>query len=498
MKQFNEHLEETIVTSIYDKHNLLMLEGSSNFNAFASDFDELCDLPQFQDMKDIPNLKNLIEDIIEYVKEKNNLPESNIFRYSEAERYFTLYHATFKDAILKQKDRYPEDFKIVYNEHDEKVWVYSLKVRRPHKNLLFRTSKKANNVVPTAAQENSTCKIFNTFMSDPEKSLDVEDVNVFAELVQDQEAAEYFDVSWYQSFGRQLDTMVNFIKDSLNEDPYEYRAVRYGETYNDPSGEVEQNVAKAYKKFVSTYAKKLGMSKDACDPTDIILFKYKKGSDIKALLDGFTKRCNAVPEGDPEGILKGIREEYLNKLVLDGSGDIKHLFIPISLKKIGSKGGSYETMNVKDGLRICKISDASLTYTDTNLTIDCTGKFDLKGFTDEDGTPAENPNTVKLVMRTFGSGNVAIDCSVVIGKKTCPTLGKVPVDMWRPFLGCKKNEDISSCIQKFLAELGFKYEFTGNKSPRLNVDKKNFDVLDGLVRDAAKAGPNCLPFVIIH
>lgn len=491
MENFNEYLNERVEVSICD----IVMEASSNFNKFASSFGELCLLPQFQDMANIPNLKNLIDDIIREV-DTTKIPESNIFRYSDAKKYFTLYSPIFKDAILAQQGRYTEDFKIELNTKEDKVYVRSLKFKRPEGNLLFRTSKKANNVVPTAAQENSTCKIFNIFMSDPERSLDIEDTNIFADMIR--EESEYFDSSWYQSFGRQLDTMVNFIKDSLGEDPYEYRAVRYGEVYKGTEADVETSVATEYKRFISAYASKLGLSKDACDPTDIILFKYKSGKAIRETLKGFRTACNAVPDGDPEGKLKEIRREYLDKLILNGSGDIKHLFIPISLKKIGSKSGSYETMNIKEGLKICKISSASLTFSETNVTIDCTGRFDLRGFTDEDGTPVENPSTVKLVMRTFGSGNVGIDCSVVMERKTLPTLGKVPVDMWRQLLGCTKSDLIGDCIEKFKNHLNIKDKLTGKKSPRINVDKKHFDVLDGLVRDAAKAGPNCLPFVIIH
>jgi hypothetical protein len=97
-----------------------------------------------------------------------------------------------------------------------------------------------------------------------------------------------------------------------------------------------------------------------------------------------------------------------------------------------------------------------------------------------------------------------------MGKKTCPTLGKVPVDMWRPTLGCTVKDKIETTTYKLRQVLGVTDEL-GKQKKIENIDldlntivavgKTNTtvgEVLNGLVRDAAKAGPNCLPFVIIH
>lgn len=512
MKTFRDYLTEMVTMTI---ENLVVEsedgEESGSFDYFASSLDDLLGKPKFEYMKNLDEFDELVYDITHTagIRQGEN---PDIFRYSKKHEYFTMAMSQFGQAMLtvKSTGKYDGKFDIMFDSSGKHIEVRIAKKPGAKKNgkLLIRTTNKRGTAVTTAAQENSTCAIFNALMSDPNKEINFTAYDMFESIAK--QYSEHFNKSWYESFGHQMNAIINFFK-HICKDPYQYRAVRYGEKYKGAEAKLERDLVDTYKKFVTAYAEKLGLSKDACDPTDIILFKYSMGNEIVAELKRLTGVINGVEAGDPNGVLKDtVRKEYLENLILNSKEDLSHILIPVSLKKINSENGSFEVMNVKDGMNICKIDSAKLSFTETNVTIDCVGKFDLKGFTNEDGDKQGNVGKLKLVMRTFGSGNVAIDCSVVMGKKTCPTLGKVPVDMWRPTLGCTVKDKIETTTYKLRQALGVTDELGKQKkienieldlNTLVAVGKTNTtvgEVLNGLVRDAAKAGPNCLPFVIIH
>lgn len=507
MENFNDYLNERVDVSICD----MVMEADKKkggFDYLVSSFDELVKLPQFQYMKDIPDFEDLVYDITHTANIRQG-DDNKIFRYSEKYDYFTMSKTDFGNAILAQKEKYQGVFDIVDDGAHIEVKLHNKFGKKRAGARLIRTTEKKGSVVSTAAQENSTCAIFNAFMSDRDKEIDFEAYGMFEEI--SKQYSTYFNKSWYRSFGHQMNAIINFLN-QIGVDPYEYRAVRYGETYSGEEAAVEKAVVTAHKSFVTAWSTKLGLSKDACDPTDIFLFKYSDGMAIASELNELTSLINSIESHDPYGEMKEkVRKPYLENLIINTKGGLSHRLIPISLKKIDSENGSFEIMNVKENMRICKIDNAILEFTDRNVTINCEGKFDLRGFTDEDGNKQGEVGKLKLVMRTFGGNKTPyIDCSVVIGKKTCPTLGKVPVDMWRPTLGCTAKDRIDVCTKKFREALGVTEELGQQKKVEgikldLNtlvaVGKTNTtvgDVLNGLVRDAAKAGPNCLPFVIIH
>ena len=122
---------------------------------------------------------------------------------------------------------------------------------------------------------------------------------------------------------------------------------------------------------------------------------------------------------------------------------------------------------------------------ENNIRIDvkCTGDFKFGDYVDSDMKYVENTKTIRITMRTFGSGRVGVDCSVYSDKDTsAPSLGKCPVDIWRSILKCNKNDDIIECIKKFK-------DFLKNKPNQK---------LTEIIRGAVKEGPYCLPFILIN
>lgn len=478
-------LKSYIPKDVCKSESGLLVESVSSFD-YVTNLDNLFTIEKFKFMKSIDGVKTLIREILSKKYDEHQLETVDVFRYSLNKSFFKLDYNTFYDIILSLKDKYSDRFDfIVVPNSSIKVMTKGSKRGR----IIFKTSKKTRNVISTQAQELSTCKIFNTFMSDPNKPLNTEEYDSFYDIIK--EYSPHFKQDWLSHYGKQMNTLINFIKDYLNANPYDYRAIRYGDITDIKHDQNLIDVVMSHKNFVKSWANKCEMKKDAIDPTDIILVNINVNpKEICNIFDRLTNKVNGAKTVDD---LIDIRQEYINSLILYNNGKLKHIFLPISLKKICNESGRYDVMNIKRDMKICNISKSVLTFNGTNVTIDCFGRVDFRGFTDDDGNEYDIEDHVKIVMRTYGDGYVGIDCSVVVGRLTNPTVGKTPTDKWRNLLKCDKKDDIYVCMSKFMKLLGL-----SDNIGKFEIDNGHNKLFNTIITDAAKAGPNCLPFIFVH
>lgn len=300
--------------------------------------------------------------------------------------------------------------------------------------------------------------------------------------------------SWAKSCSDQCVALAKFLrKEKYN--PNEYQATRFGE--NDEMGEF----GKIYGQFVQAYSRsaeqakwdegytiKGNIPKDNYDPSDIILYRHK----IKDAAAKINKCQSLLPDWE------AARDEYLKYFK---AGDI----MGVSLKKISSKDVEVEYFNIGDGKQVCEADKISkITYshvqgsklenTDKTDATGCyvfiDGKFKFSGITDIEtaGDVADDKNKIPsnietdcvvLNLRSFGS--IGIDIKFVHNGRAGISLGKIPVRFWKKRTGIDST-DVHECALKF-AEWA-------NRA-------KNSD-LTYLIQEGIKAGPWCLPFVLIH
>lgn len=274
-----------------------------------------------------------------------------------------------------------------------------------------------------------------------------------------------FDSEWISTFSKQVQCLATYFK-SHDLNPQDYKLIRYGDKYD---------IGGAYKKFSDAYTKAmdtgLGSQKDNFDPADVIAYNVNKIGYINSKLTQYSS--------SPVISKENYKEELFDT----------HLVVGISLKKIsGNKSPQfdlYNTGHIKcdnvNSFEVLKNSNK------TQLLILCKGKFNFDSTT-ENGDEIGSQNSVKLVMRSFGDGTTAVDCTLInpVKKGSSPTLGKCPARFWREVIGSNKNADLETNVRLFRS-------FIEKGNSREVLTK-----LKDLIKAAVKEGPSCFPFVLIH
>jgi hypothetical protein len=161
------------------------------------------------------------------------------------------------------------------------------------------------------------------------------------------------------------------------------------------------------------------------------------------------------------------------------------MVIGISLKKL-SKSGVYHEFNVNGNAQVKKVNRIEIIPAKNkanNLTIDVYGNFNFTGLTDAEGDTIKHETVVRMILRTFGEP-IAIDCT--LRDAGAPAIGKCPVSIWRNIIGVSKSDNLKTCIEKMKSFI--------EETP----EDELYERIGDIIRGAAKEGPNCFPFVLIH
>lgn len=385
--------------------------------------------------------------------------------YSDQKRYIKLPYL-FKDAIIRSVDEMSADFSYtLFGSNKVKVKINDGSSNSP---WLFETGSGSGKSTPvTSQQEIATCEVWNMYRDE----LDTIDTSKekIDELSGRLSNIFNFKKDWLVSFIVQVNAMRDALKSMgiSNSKIKRYKAVRFG-VNSDP-------VSDAYSKFVNAYSKMMdGAKKDVYDPSDIILYAENELETILNKLHGYMQ--------DPVGGKVKYMEDLFNTRLLMG----------ISLKKIGRGSGEFDIYN--DGSDVDRIPSNVKNITVTphvngkSITITCTGnfRFDNTTVVDNEGdNPVGRERMITIKMRTFGSGQVAMDCSINDTHRD-PTIGKCPISIWSNVFGIKRGTDIETCVK--MVNRWYKWG---------TANKINKGVID-IIRGAIKWGPSCFPFILIH
>ena len=311
----------------------------------------------------------------------------------------------------------------------------------------------------TKDQELITCKIYNDIFNN-ETDIEINETNLI-NLIGDKLDGVMRKDAWKNSYLMQMKSLNKFIPNELKRNPWDYKMVHYSEE--------DDKVMKAYAGFVKAYKKinNKSNSKDAYDPSDVILYIKGEEENIESILNN----CKAECEKDP----LNAKKIYLKELFNEG------LCIGISLKQIKSGTGACEIFNTgSDSIKIQQV--ISYTLDDHNgsyLTAKVKGVFNLSNITDEKGEELEGGKEMEVVLRKFGSSQVAVDVN-----NGGPALGKCPVNVWKGVLGLKGVKGIKANVEKA-------NEF-------LDTDPQKCEKIKLIIQSALKEGGDCLPFILLH
>lgn len=429
-----------------------ILESVTKFDKYTDDFDNLCDTnTKLTANKD----KSLVAQFIEDVISEANYKPKELFIYAEGATYFKIPYA-FGEAIISCVLNSKYNDKLRYTESGKKIKVYF----KESKGVIFETGSGSIGRVSTSHQETATCLVWNAYVNTMNNEMfDIKDTELIRNIVSD--LTSDFDSEWISTFSKQVECLVTYLK-SIGEDPLNYKLCRY----NDDS-----EIGKSYAKYINAYTKEIGGQKDNFDPADVIAYKYGDVGYIKGKLNSY---CNNPVES---------KENYIKDLFNT------HYIIGISLKKVaGNKSAKYDVYNTGSSNKCESVTSFNVKSTDTQVTVECTGNFNFDDVTDGDGKEIGTEKVVKLVMRSFGSGQVGVDCSIKeIKGKQSPTLGKCPVRIWEDVISLTNKKDLTSCVKSFV-------NFLSDEKHRSVV----ITGLENMIKGAIKEGPACFPFVLIH
>ena len=427
----------------------LILEASeTKFEYFESTFK---DLIQKRPDLSAAQFEDFFTEYFDKVMQKANMDIEEVFIYAPKEKWFKIPYS-FLQAIVEVSKSY-ENLKLTFKGSKK----CEVRIESNNKYIkIFETGSGSIGRVNTSTQEQATCVVYNAYV-DAMKSngeFNVDDKAFIKELLKDLFTG--FDSGWLKTFGSQCTHISNYLT-SIGCNPLDYRLTRYD----------DGKVGKAYKEFVQSYTRTLEGQKDNFDPSDVLVYKESAADDIVGILKSYNVTIDNYKE---------CKTDYINDLwntkLLQG----------ISLKKLSPKSSRYDLFNVGGVNRIEKVNSFEVKTTPTQVTVVCTGKFDLHNLTDGEGDPLNKENSIKVVMRSFGGGQTAVDCTLEKG----PSLGKCPARFWRKLINTKPNDDLTVHVEKFADWLSNNNE---------NIVKNG---LADIIKYSIKEGGDCFPFILIH
>lgn len=303
-----------------------------------------------------------------------------------------------------------------------------------------------------------------------------------------------------------------------------YRLEKFG-GYKD-STDYEWKLCDMYTAFINAYTKYFtGSLKDHWDPSDVILYDITKVENLENLFKSMTETLNNGSYGSNNNPYYQLTNDKtvndIQEQIYTLYNDKSKPFAGISLKKV-SKVSTPEKYNLPKGTPKFEMSvnDYNLvSRTDkgnpnqlSSAYIECYGKYNIPSQIDTqtgETTNGETLDAIKLELRSFGAGIIAMDIILSDKRKkddsgysfTSPALGKVPKSLWVDILNNYKKEsdkydntnindkDLNECVTLFV-------DFFGDITSKDRNDRIN--KLHDLIMAGIKNGPNCLPFVLLH
>lgn len=382
------------------------------------------------------------------------------FIYANDKNYLKIPVALY-DSILKISKKFPNI--LIDDIGSKKV---KIKYKGAEKDYsILETGNGSVGKISTEDQETGTVKLWNAFAQELSNNNKLDLNPKFVKEFVSEISAD-FDDSWINSFTQHI-LVISKLIESFGENPADYRIARYGKD------DEFSKVGKAYSNYIQKYTSILGGRKDSWDPSDVILYNVKHSSDVISKLNSY---CN--------GDVVANKANFISELF-----DTK-LLVGISLKKVEVKSATFEYFNVGQHTKIGDIKSFDVIYpkksTSKNVAVDVVGNFNLSGVTDEDGDKVGVEHKLRIYLRTFGGGIIAMDCTA-IGTKS-PSLGKCAKAVWANVLGLKEKQKftIDECLDAF-------DNFINNNDDRTIKEK-----LKEIIQSAVKEGPNCFPFILIH
>lgn len=459
--------------------------STAKFDHACSSIDDLfAAKPEFFSILGEDITRNILNDI---TSNYSGIDIDHKYIYTTGNKNYIKIPYIFNEAVINtfNKQVY-RDLGIIYSRTGNlKIKVYK-KIGQKAEIELLETGEGSLKTVNTRDQEVATCQIWNSFstLGIDSKIYTKEDINSI--MKDNMESSVDFDKAWAQSITKQIYAIKNYLNNIGITDISRYKAERYG----GDSKVSNWIVSKYYKLFISSYTKAVEGQKDNYDPTDIILFDTDYSEQIINTLKNLSQYKDVFEA----------KKVFTNTFYTDQTSELKDKLIGISLKKIGNNSsGRFDVFNTGETNSIDVSSFTLHNNFDMNGKIICHGKFNILNIdtSDIDGKINRDINNSYLVLcyRSFGGSQTAIDIKLSneTGKDIGPSLGKIPVSDWTKYLtnGVKPGDipQGRAIIKKYI-------ETQVNTSPQTN--KKIINILNIMIQDGLKIGPNCFPYVLIH
>ena len=384
--------------------------------------------------------------------------------------------------------------------------------------------------VVTRDQEVTTCFLFNTIVNECNtlnefdkifsNPNDKETLNKIKSIII--KICDKYDNAWVKSFIYQMQAISKIIKEEHKENKFKsLKMERYGgdKEFNDWSLSI------TYANVIQDYASKLGMQKDSLDPTDVILFDEDDEETIKTILNNSNNLISKIKidsenhHNDNSEFKNEFLKLYNIDIVTDNKSNENIFFKGLSLKKINDNY-KIDKFNITentefnfDSLEL--INNQKYKIANKTIFIIVTGEIENKKRNEyitaikEDNIIPDEQNIIstdvkhryKICLRTNGN---KIACDVAQCKQssglnnksftTGPSLGKCPVTIWnkhlKKYVSNFKESPNSSDIEIY--KEGFI-----KMCDTLNDNQLTL-ILQDIITNAIKCGPNCLPFIVIH
>lgn len=379
-------------------------------------------------------LDNIIKDIV------GDDIDYEIFKYSDSGNYFKIDY------------EYDRGLFTINHEKVKVEWKGKKGVLSYNNHKILELGEGSIGKISTKDQETITCTLYNSIFVDVDsKDINEEHIN---NIIGDKLSGVTSENVWRQSYYKQMIALNSYL-----ETPWEFKMVHYSET--------DDEVMKAYAEFVKAYKKinNKSNSKDAYDPSDVILYKKSEASSIAGILNKCADEC----KNDPIQA----KQKYLEELFKSG------LCRGISLKQVRGAGQCEEFNVGVNSNKIQKVDKYNLIKSDKQLYIKAYGKFLLSDITDENGKEVKDEKEMEVTLRQFGSNQVAVDVN-----NGGPALGKCPVNVWKGILDLKEVKGIKANVEKA-------NEF-------LNTNPQKCEQIKLIIQGALKEGGDCLPFILLH
>ena len=334
------------------------------------------------------------------------------------------------------------------------------------------TDKTIGTKIQTKDQETATCIVFNTVVEkynngQEYKGIDQDEIlGILLEALD----VDFRNTGWYETFALQVDKIINALGGIDNAK--EYRMERFGG--HDKYKPADWKLWESYHVMTLDYTRFMGGQKDNWDPTDVILYRKDRCDELGGIFNDLDVQIKSLNPGDSvEFVVDTLRNLYRDK---------SKPFMGISLKKLGNSA-SLEYYNMTNGDRINIKQDPKTIVTSTRrgnkgIYTLLEGDYKFEDVVISGDIQDAKPHIIKLELRTFGAGINALDVTLESG----PSIGKCPTNIWTKILKVRSTDSIEKCVDAF----------------RSFMDDPDMDDVNRMVQAAAKNGPHCLPFILIH